>query len=232
MDSTSRCYANLHDGSAQIASVYTGSLLNEVFGLPPEPEPLRAAAVIAERTVRESWLAIGHPFGCDDRYVLAMRRNQASHLGISSIGDLSRHAVVRIGCIPEFIHRLDGWPGLARLYRLHAAPVALAPAAVIPAFRDGRVDVILASGTDPSILACDLQLLEDNRFYFPSYRALPLMRRDALEGDPAIEMALTDLVGRVDDQSMRLMNAEVDLAGHPVDVVARSFVMLVMQAHP
>ena len=57
--------------------------------------------------------------------------------------------------------------------------------------------MIAANSTDGPIGALGLSALEDDRHYFPPYQAVPLVREEALQRWPQIQMALARWRGRL-----------------------------------
>jgi glycine betaine/choline ABC-type transport system substrate-binding protein len=91
------------------------------------------------------------------------------------------------------------------------------------ALAEGQVDVIAGDATNALIDSLDLQLLADNRRYFPPYDAVPVVRSSTLLRQPAIGRALARLAGRISDAEMRAMNAAVDLERRDPKSVASAF---------
>ena len=81
------------------------------------------------------------------------------------------------------------------------------------ALAGGDVDVIDGYSTDGRIARYDLVVLEDDRGFFPSYEAAPLVSRRLHEEVPAAVAALTSLSGLLDEDRMRRLNARVELDG-------------------
>jgi glycine betaine/choline ABC-type transport system substrate-binding protein len=125
----------------------------------------------------------------------------------------------------EFLQRDDGYPGLVRAYDLRFAsePRGMDLSLIYRALAEGQVDVIAGDATNALIESLDLQLLADNRQYFPPYDAVPVVRTAALLREPAIGRALARLAGRVSDRDMRAMNAAVDLERRDPKSVASEF---------
>ncbi len=125
----------------------------------------------------------------------------------------------------EFHTRPDGYPGLAQHYGLQfpETPRQMDSGLMYRAVADGAVDVINAFATDGRIPAYDLMVLEDDKGFFPSYDAAPLVRRDTLDQFPQMERVLNQLAGRISTQRMQELNFEVDELGRPAADVAREF---------
>ena len=73
-----------------------------------------------------------------------------------------------------------------------------------------QVDMIAANSTDGPIQALGLVALEDDRHYFPPYQAVPLVREEALQRWPQMQIALDALAGKISAQDMRAMNEAID----------------------
>ncbi|MBA3603956.1 MAG: hypothetical protein H0W50_10045 [Parachlamydiaceae bacterium] len=60
--------------------------------------------------------------------------------------------------------------------------------------------------TDPKIEKYHLQVLEDDRHFFPFYDAILLYRLDVPQRFPQIWKALQSLAGRISNKEMLVMN--------------------------
>jgi osmoprotectant transport system permease protein len=148
--------------------------------------------------------------GFENAYALAMRRDQAEALGISTIADLARHAPsLKIGGDYEFFERPE-WFAIRRLYRLDFdREVTYDSTFMYEAAYRGEVDVISAFTTDGRIDTYDLVLLDDPLGAIPPYDALLLLSPEAAEREDIIG-ALTPLIESIDDELMRSANSLVD----------------------
>jgi len=90
------------------------------------------------------------------------------------------------------------------------------------AIAEGSIDVTDAYSTDGELERYDLVVLEDDRGYFPEYLAAPLVRRALPD---AVFEALASLEGRIDDDRMQTMNAEVVFAKRSFASVANEFLV-------
>ncbi|MFM2091307.1 MAG: hypothetical protein RLZZ127_1796 [Planctomycetota bacterium] len=222
LGSTSLCVDALARGAIDAYPEYTGTLLADVFRRPPVADPDLGLAEVRAAAVVDGRFRVLDPFGFDNTYALAMRRDRAAALGIRRIGDLAAHPTLVFGFTGEFVQRPDGWPGLRRHYGLPAGtvPVELAPGHLYAAVRDGQVDVVSAFSTDARIARFDLVLLADDRRFFPAYLAVPLIRADA---PPGLAGAWGRLAGRLDGPGMMALNAQADQDAAPVGTVAKRF---------
>jgi glycine betaine/choline ABC-type transport system substrate-binding protein len=67
--------------------------------------------------------------------------------------------------------------------------------------------------------------LEDDRRFFPPYRAAPVVREETLQAHPELESLLSLLGGVMDDQIMQGLNYEVDHEKKSPAEVARRFLI-------
>ena len=89
------------------------------------------------------------------------------------------------------------------------------------ALASGEVDLIAGDATAGLIPALDLAVLEDDRKYFPPYDAVPVVRTETLLRHPALNRALERLAGRIDEATMRRLNAAVDVEKRDPAAVVR-----------
>ena len=129
----------------------------------------------------------------------------------------------RLGLSNEFIGRADGWQGLAARYGLRQAPTGLDHGLAYDAIAGGQVDVIDIYTTDAKIGHLGLNVLQDDKAYFPRYDAVVLYRLDVPQRFPAAWAALQQLDGRIDEEAMIAMNARAELQGVAFDAIARDF---------
>lgn len=127
----------------------------------------------------------------------------------------------------EFLTRPDGYQGLVEHYglRFPAPPKQMDPGLMYRAVADGAVEVIDGFATDGRIPAYDLQVLEDDKHFFPPYYAAPLIHARALKRYPQLKTILNRLGGSITDADMRTMNYEVDERGRKARDVARNFLV-------
>jgi osmoprotectant transport system permease protein len=209
----------LTQGSIDIYPEYTGTIAKEILKLdavPPLPELNAKLAAMG--------LGVAVPLGFNNTYALAMRADDARAKGIARLSDLESHPELKLGLSQEFIGRADGWPGLKRAYDLpYETPRGLDHGLAYEAIAQHQVDAIDIYSTDAKIDKYGLTVLADDRNYFPRYDAVLLFRADLPQRLPRTWTALKGLEGRIDDGSMRRMNAEAELENKSFIAVAREF---------
>jgi glycine betaine/choline ABC-type transport system substrate-binding protein len=211
-------------GDIDLYLEYTGTALINL-GL----EPGGSSEEVYETVKREydqqlniKWMK---PYGFNNTYAMVVTRDTAEEYNLESISDLTAVADQMIlGCTHVFTERNDGYPGLSRHYGFEFADVkGMDPSIMYQAVVEGSVDVISAFATEGRIAAFDLVILEDDQKFFPPYDATTIIRGDTLEEHPELEDLLNKLAGRIDDNTMAALNAQVDLDKREPADVAREF---------
>jgi osmoprotectant transport system permease protein len=211
------CYAALTAGEIDLYIEYTGTLGQAILGLPLDAELDALREAVAPRG-----LVLLPPLGFDNTYALTMRRERAQALGIRRIGDLRAAPPLRVAFSHEFQERADGWPGLRQAYGLDLPVTGIEHGLAYQALNDGAVDLTDAYSTDGEVDRYDLVLLEDERDFFPEYLAVPVVRRDAPQG---VAVALEQLGGRIDAETMQTLNAAVVFDKRSFADVANEFLV-------
>ena len=84
------------------------------------------------------------------------------------------------------MERPDGYPGLARAYRLKfaASPRIMDLGLLYRALLENQVDLVAGNSTDGFLSARDLTILADDKHYFPPYDAVPIVRPESSRNIP------------------------------------------------
>ncbi len=83
--------------------------------------------------------------------------------------------------------------------------------------------MIAARATDGHLTSPEWKVLADDRKVFTSYQACLLVRQDKLAQTPQLKAALAELSGKFSADTMRKLNAQVDVEHRPVAAVAAEF---------
>ncbi len=219
------CHEALVSGELDLYVEYSGTALTAVLNLEMPESPDEVWPLVTEAYRERFDLEWLEPLGFDNSYTIAVRRSDARVRGWATISDLARDAPrLRAGFTAEFAERADGYPGLSRRYGFEFVEVHdLEPALMYSALAGNEVDAIAAFATDGRIEAYDLQTLRDDASYFPPYQAAPVARREVLERWPELRQELSALADRIDDTTMRGLNAAVDEGKRSLETVASEF---------
>jgi len=206
------CHEALRKGEIDLYAEYTGTGLTAILDAGVVADPDEALRVVRKAYADRFGLVWLRPFGFNNTYAITVRAEQARRRGWTCISDLVPGAsALKAGFTSEFMERPDGLPGLRRAYGLEFREcVDMDPALMYQAIAKHEVDVICAFATDGRIAAYDLRPLDDDRGFFPPYYAAPVVREETLRTYPEVREALDLLAGRLDDDTMRRLNYEVD----------------------
>ncbi len=203
----------LQRGDIDLYPEYTGTALLSVLRetrIPSAAEIYRHVAEVYRERYKLRWLA---PAPFNDTQALATTGAISAKYALRTLSDVARAAPqLRLGAIPEFTTRPDGLPGLERAYGgFRFAHIALFDIGLkYTALETGRVDIVVAFGTDGQIAFDRLVLLEDDKHFWPAYQAAPVVREDTLERLPKLASWLDELSPLLTDDVMRKLNQLVD----------------------
>ena len=181
------------------------------------------------------WLT---PSKFSNTYALALPKNVADQYPqINTISELNR--VLRkeaetnnlVALDTEFANRSDGLDGMVKLYDMNLTRKNIRQmdaGLVYTALRNGQVFAGLVYTTDGRLNAFKLKLLEDDKHYFPDYTAAPVVRQAYLDAHPQLAAQLKPLAELFDDNTMRELNARVDVEHQSPSAVAADF----LRQHP
>ncbi|WP_411383218.1 glycine betaine ABC transporter substrate-binding protein [Pseudomonas sp. L7] len=176
------------------------------------------------------WLT---PSKFSNTYALALPRKVAeAYPQVTSISQLNqvlqdeqaRKHLVALDT--EFANRPDGLDGLQAMYgmQLGRANIRQMDAGLVyTALRNNQVFAGLVYTTDGRLSAFDLKLLDDDKHYFPDYTAAPVVRKAVLHAHPQLADLLKPLAETLDDETMRQLNAKVDVEHQSPSSVAAAF---------
>lgn len=218
----------LKAGEIDMYPEYTSTALLTILKLPQQTDREAIYNTVKEEYEKQfqiTWLDAA-PF--ENNQALAMTKARAQELGITTYTDLStKSGELVLGGPPEYFEREDGLKGLQGAYGgfEFRDTKQLDPALRYGALEDGQIDVVVAFGTDGQIGGLDLQLLEDDKTYYPPYQVAPVIRQDVLEANPTIAEILNPLAAKLDNTTMSNLNWAVDNpdGGREVEVVAEEF---------
>ncbi|WP_339528960.1 glycine betaine ABC transporter substrate-binding protein [Pseudomonas mucidolens] len=177
-----------------------------------------------------AWLS---PSRFSNTYALALPEKVAQQYPhINTISDLTqalakdtqKHHLVALDT--EFANRSDGLDGMVKLYDMNLSREntrQMDAGLVYTALRNGQVFAGLVYTTDGRLSAFKLKLLKDDKHYFPDYTAAPVIRQAYLDAHPQLAAELKPLAELFDDETMRRLNARVDVDHESPSAVAADF---------
>lgn len=227
LGSTFLCHEAVRQGRVDGYVEYTGTAWSAILKQPSGPGASDRASLWnrARRLYAERYgLRMFPSLGFENTFAILIRRAQGQQLGLRTISQAALPARRwRAAFGYEFLNRGDGYPGLASRYGLRFAspPTAMDLGLTYRALADGRVDLIAGDSTSGLIPALKLQVLLDDRHYFPAYDAVPVFNAASLERHPELVPVLENLAGRISAVTMQQLNAAVDLEHQSPELVVR-----------
>ena len=167
------------------------------------------------------------PAPMNNTYAFAITKASKEKYGISKLSDIEKiPESERTFCVEsEFANRADGLPGMLKTYGLDGK----VPGGNIQTYQTGAIYDATAKGectlgevftTDGRIVALDLQVLEDDKAYFPQYNVSLVVRGPVAEAHPEIEKIMAPVTEKLTDDVMSRLNAEIDVDGREPEDVA------------
>ncbi|HHV35751.1 MAG TPA: glycine/betaine ABC transporter substrate-binding protein [Syntrophomonadaceae bacterium] len=212
-------------GDVHIYNSYTGTQFTGVLGMEVTEEWKDREKVyqyVKDKYHEKYGIKVFEPYGFNDTYCIAVRRDTAEKLNLKKISDLVPHAAeLQVATDPTFKERKgDGWNELIETYGLDFKEVpGMSYDLMYQALKNKEVDAAAAYTTDGRIAAYDLVVLEDDKNFFPPYDGVLFIREDTLEKYPEIEDIVSPLIGAIDEETICKLNAKVDVEKkEPADV--------------
>ncbi|MGV8569896.1 MAG: glycine betaine ABC transporter substrate-binding protein [Pseudomonas asiatica] len=225
-------------GQLDLMWEYTGVSLvsyNHIDERMPSAEATYAKVKALDAKKDLIWLT---PSKFSNTYALGLPKQVAeAYPQINSISDLNQvlrdesHRNHLVALDTEFANRPDGLVGLKAMYDLQVGRANIRQmdaGLVYTAMHNNQVFAGLVYTTDGRLNAFNLKLLEDDKHYFPDYTAAPVVRKQVLDANPQLAGLLKPLAEQLDDETMRQLNAKVDVEHQNPSTVAAAF----LRDHP
>jgi osmoprotectant transport system substrate-binding protein len=176
-----------------------------------------------EKKFNVTWLK---PAEINNGYAVVVRQDTADKYQLKTLSDLGKVAKnLSIGAGPEFADRKDGLLGLKAVYGAEFkefrqfAKLGLR----YDALAAKQIDIAMGFATDWQIADQKLVTLSDDRNLFPPYFVAPVVRQDALTANPKATEVLNAVSAVLNNETMRVLNAQVEQEREEPRTVARDF---------
>ncbi|WEH33674.1 glycine betaine ABC transporter substrate-binding protein [Streptomyces sp. AM 4-1-1] len=221
-------------GDADAMYEYTGTAWITYLGhQKPITNPLKQWEAVRDEDRKHgvTWLPQST---LDNTYALAIsRKNNAKYRlrTLSDVAELSRRdpSAVTVCVENEFASRDDGLPGMVRAYgmRLPASQVKKMDAGIVYTQVSKSNSCLLGEvfTTDGRIKAMNLDVLEDNKHFFPNYNAAPVVHTKTFEKYPRIAGLLDPVTRKLTTEVAQVLNAKVDVDGEDPHEVAKDWLV-------
>lgn len=221
-------------GDADAMYEYTGTGWITYLGhAKPITDPLEQWRAVrdADRGNGVTWLPQST---LNNTYALAIskKNNAKYHLKtLSDVAALSKKnpSAVTVCVENEFASRDDGLPGMEKAYgmKIPGANIKKMDAGIVytQVSKSGSCLLGEVFTTDGRIKAMDLDVLTDNKHFFPNYNAAPVIHTATFDKYPEIAGLLDPLSKRLTTEVAQLLNAKVDVAGEDPHLVAKDWLI-------
>lgn len=221
-------------GDADAMYEYTGTGWITYLGhAKPITDPLEQWEAVRDADQRNgvTWLPQST---LNNTYALAIskRNNAKYHLKtLSDVAALSKKnpSAVTICVENEFASRNDGLPGMEKRYGMSipAGNIKKMDAGIVYTQVSKSDSCLLGEvfTTDGRIKAMNLDVLEDNKHFFPNYNAAPVIHTPTFDTYPVIADLLDPLSARLTTEVAQVLNAKVDVDGEDPHAVAKEWLI-------
>ncbi len=164
----------------------------------------------------------------NNTYAIALTKEQVKEIGttLSNLAEyVNLHHDLIWGIDHEFAERADGLPGLAEHYGMNIDEKNIKivdPGLTYEALNRGQTDITMVFATDGKIKKYGLQVLKDDKQFFPVYNICVNVRKQILDKYPEISEILKP-ISELDNETMTELNYQVDATGLPAKLVAETF---------
>jgi osmoprotectant transport system substrate-binding protein len=187
---------------------------------------------VAKEDLAKNKIVWEPPAPLNNTYALAIRRAKGQELGVKTMSDVANLLKTKPNeatfCIEsEFSTRDDGWPGLKKAYGMNV------PSNAVKQLDTGVIYSETAKGktcnfgevftTDGRIQAKNLQVIEDDKKFFPIYNASLTLRKNIADKYPQIAKVVAPVAQKLTNDTMVKLNAKVDVDGFEPNQVAHDW---------
>jgi osmoprotectant transport system substrate-binding protein len=198
----------------------------------PIPDPKAQYDAVAKDDLAKNDIVWEPPAPLNNTYAFAIRQSAAQQLGVRTMSDVANLLKTKPSeatfCIEsEFSTRDDGWPGLKKAYGMNV------PSGNVKQLDTGVIYSETAKGstcnfgevftTDGRIPAKHLLVLQDDKHFFPVYNASLTLRKQIADKYPQIAKIVAPVAQKLTDETMRGLNAKVDVDGYEPKQVAHDW---------
>ncbi|WP_211323208.1 glycine betaine ABC transporter substrate-binding protein [Amycolatopsis palatopharyngis] len=223
----------LESGEVDLYWEYTGTgWITYLKHTKPIGDPEEQYLAVKKEDGSRNAIAWLEPADFNNTYALAVRREFAEEKDLASLSDLAALAksdpqAVTVCVESEFAARDDGLSGLLKTYDIDVPrqQIKTLDTGVIYTETDkgGTCNFGEVFATDGRIANLDLTVLTDDKQFFPVYQGAPTLQQATLDKHPEITQILAPLSERLDTETMRRLNAQVDVDGLDADDVAEKW---------
>ncbi len=223
----------LESGEIDMYWEYTGTgWITHLGHTDPIPGSQKQYEAVAEEDLKKNDIEWLPPAPANNTYAMAVRSEAYDKLGVKKLSDFKQlveenpeEATVCVGT--EFSTRDDGLPGMEKAYGFQF------PAENVVKIDEGQIYQETDKGqrcnfgevfqTDGRIANLDLELVEDDKSFFPIYNPSLNVSKQTLQENPQIEKLFAPISKKLTTKELQELNAKVDVEGQLEDQVAEEW---------
>ena len=220
------CHQALTTGQIDAYIEYTGTAFTTVLKQKPISDPKAVYQRLKTAYSKQFGLEVAQPLGFENTFAMIIRGEDARAHNLQTLSQVAAYTSEwQAGFGYEFLNREDGFPGLAKTYGLKFTkqPRVMDLGLIYRALIDNQVDIVAGNSTDAQIARLDLEILQDDKRYFPPYEAAPIIRQATLKKYPQLRQAIAQLGGLINEEEMRRLNYQVEGDLRDIKEVVREF---------
>ncbi|SMB89781.1 osmoprotectant transport system permease protein [Pasteurella testudinis DSM 23072] len=220
--------ANIHpallNGEFDLYPEYTSTAWLYVLKKQPLADDGQLLALLKSEYAKLGLAWLGN-YGFNNTFSIAVRADLAQQHGLHRFSDLSKlNDSLIFGAEYDFFEREDGYRGLTQAYGIrfkqtHDLDIGLKYQAI----QSGKVDVINVFTTDGQLASQRLNVLEDDKYFYPSYYAGTVVRAETLSKHPELKAILAKLDNQISNAEMATLNSAVEIEHKDERAVAKAF---------
>jgi osmoprotectant transport system substrate-binding protein len=224
----------LESGEIDMYWEYTGTgWITHLGHTKPIPDRQKQFEAVAKEDLAKNdikWLS--PPAPANNTYTMAVRSEAYDKLGVKKLSDFKQlveenpdEATVCVGT--EFSTRDDGLPGMEKAYDFEF------PKENIVKIDEGLIYQQTDKGkqcnfgevfqTDGRIEALNLELIKDDKSFFPIYNPALNVSKEVIEKNPQITKLFAPISEKLTTEELQKLNAKVDVQGQLEDQVAEEW---------
>ena len=213
----------MEEGEFDFYPEYTGSGWNEVL----KEESIYNESMFDQ--LQEGYDALDMTWtgmlGFNNTYGLVVASDIAQQYDLKTYSDLAAVSDQLVfGAEYDFFEREDGYDALCDTYGLtFKDTMDLDIGLKYDALAQKEIDVMNIFTTDGQLSAADVEVLEDDRQFYPSYLCGNVVRSEVLEAHPELNGVFEKVTGLISDSDMAQMNYEVETENREPEDVAEEF---------
>ena len=208
----------LQRGQIDVYPEYTGTSLETVLDYkgkaPDTPEKTYQTAkkLYAQRSPSDTVL---QPAPYNNTYGIFVTKSAAKKYNLKTLADLAKASPkLTFLSFSEFQNRSDGYPNMKKNYPFKFKNIKKVNSIGGPIYQGvqrGDGDVGVGFTTDGQLSSSDLVVMKDPKNIWPYYYPAPIVRTDVLKKHPKIKDVLNKVSKTLSVETMRKLNAKVDI---------------------